>query len=77
MRLKLVSTDILCMVAQSGLIEGFHINSFGYLSTSGQTAGFVIRSKGTPTMSSTENIDTTEVIGSRVRQIYINKDNIY
>jgi hypothetical protein len=58
------------------LTEGFHINSVGYLSTSSQTAGFVVRSKGTPSMSSTENNDTREVIGSRFRQICINTDSI-
>ena len=58
------------------LIEGFRINSVGYLSTSVQTAGFVVRSKDIPTVSSTQNIDNTDFIGSRVRQLYINTDNI-
>jgi hypothetical protein len=58
------------------LIEGFHFNSVGYLSTFGQTAGFLVSSKDTPNVSSTENTDTTDVIGSRVRQLYINTDSI-
>jgi len=57
-------------------IEGFRINSVGYLSTSGQTDGFVVRSKDTPPLSFTEIVDTTGVICSRVRQIYINTDSI-
>jgi hypothetical protein len=59
------------------LVEGFHINSFGCLSTSGQNVGFIVRSKDTPTVSSIENVDTSEVISSRVRQIYINTDSIF
>jgi len=60
------------------LIEGFHINSVGSLSTSGQIAGFVVRSEDNPPVSSAEDIDTTEVNFSRVRQIYsvIQKDGL-
>jgi hypothetical protein len=58
-------------------IEGFHITYVGYLSTSGQTAGFVFLSKDPPTVSSIEKSNTTEITGSRVRQIYINTDSIF